>query len=265
MEYIRNSGARLIEELEAEGRIVVTTDETMKRLSTNRKNALAILGRLKHAKKIHSLTTGLYALWHPSERKWGLHPLPILDSLMKHRKTPYYVGLLSAAERYGATHHKPQVLQVIIPKQIKIGKSKKLGLSFHVFKKFFAEGLKAVQISSGPVIYSSPERTVLDLFLYETACGGFNNLCLVIRELLPILKIDDFKKLISVYPYLSCVQKIGYFLEHFGSNKQLLPIIKKWTLNHKLSPISLSSSCPKKGKFSSLWKVIINTSIEEEE
>ena len=265
MAYLRNIGFKLIEDLESEGRRTFSMEEAMQRLHSKRKNALAILGGLKRAKRVVTLTNGLYALWHPSERRWGIHPLPVLDAIMKYRNCPYYVGLLSAADYYGAAHHKPQDLQVIIQKQMKFRKAKDLAISLHVFNQFPSEGLSSVKTQGEKIIFSSPERTILDLFYFESACGGFKNICLVIRSLLPKLKKEDLKKIIDVYPYSSSIQKLGYMLEHFESDKPILDVLNKWASHHKRPNISLSSRLPKKGKMHPLWHVIENAKVEEEE
>ena len=265
MAYYRNIGVKLIEALEAEGRLTFTIEDAMKRLDARRKNTLAILGNLKRAKRIVSLTNGLYALWHPSERRWGIHPLPLLDDLMKYRNCPYYVGLLSAADYYGAAHHKPQILQVIIPKQMKFRKAQKLGISFHVLNQFPSAGLSLVKTQGERTIFSSPERTALDLFYFESVCGGFKNICLVIRDLIPKMKPEDLEKVTHQYPYSSSIQKLGYMIEHFNSDKQLLNILNNWATNRKLPNIALSARLPKRGKVHSLWRIIENSPIEEEE
>lgn len=265
MAYLRNIGFKLIEDMEAEGRRTFTAEEVMKRLNLERRNALAILGGLKRAKRVVSLTSGLYALWHPSERRWGIHPLPVLDAMMKHRKCPYYVGLLSASDHYGAAHHKPQVLQVIIQKQMRFRKAKELATSFHVFNQFPSEGLSLVKTQGEMIMFSSPERTALDLFYFESACGGFKNICLVIRNLMPKLKKGNLKKIIDAYPYSSSIQKLGYMLEHFGSDKQLLDVLIKWAGDNEPHNIALSSRFPKRGKVHPLWNVIENAKIEVEE
>lgn len=265
MAYYRNIGFKLLEALEAEGRRTFTTEDAMKRLDAGRKNTLAILGNLKRTKRVVSLTNGLYALWHPSERRWGIHPLPLLDDLMKYRNCPYYVGLLSAADYYGAAHHKPQVLQVIIPKQIKLRKAQELGISFHALNQFPSEGLTSLKTQGERTIFSSPERTALDLFYFESACGGFKNICLVIRDLISKIKLEDLKKVINHYPYSSSVQKLGYMVEYFNSDKQLLNVLSNWATHKKLPNIALSARLPKRGKVHSLWHIIANTPIEEEE
>lgn len=265
MAYFRNIGFKLIEDMETEGRLTFTVQEAMGHLNLERKNTLAVLGGLKRAKRIVSLSKGFYSLWHPSERKFGIHPLPILDALMKFRNCPYYVGLLSAADHYGAAHHKPQVLQVIIPKQIRFRKAKELAISFHVSIKFPTEGLSSMKVQGEKAIFSSPERTALDLFCFESACGGFKNICLVIRDLIPKLRPEDLKKTIDKYPYSSSVQKLGYMLEYFNSDKQLVEILNKWAGKKELSNIALSSRLPKKGRVHPLWHIIENAKIEEEE
>lgn len=265
MAYIRNIGFKLIEELEAEGKRTFTIEEAMERFNLERKNALAVAGNLKRAKRIISLTEGLYALWHPSERKWGIHPIPIVDAMMRYRKCPYYVGLLSAADHYGAAHHKPQVLQIIIPKQIKFRRAKELAISFHVFFKFPQEGLVFMNVQGERMMFSSPERTVLDLLYFESACGGFKNICLVIRDMSSKLRPEYLNKVIDKYPYSSSIQKLGYMLEYFNTDKQILDVLKKWVERNKVSNIALSSRLPKKGKMHPLWHVIKNAKIEEDE
>lgn len=265
MTYNRNIGFKLIEKMESEGRRAFTIEEAMDRLDSGRRNALAILGSLVRSKRIISPTDGLYALWHPSERKWGIHPLPILDILMKYRKCPYYVGLLSAADYYGAAHHKPQVLQVIIPKQITLRKAKELAVSFHVCTKFSSEGLLSLNVQGEKTMFSSPERTVLDILYFESVCGGFKNVCLVVRDLMPKLNAENLKKVIEKYPFSSSIQRLGYMLEYFNADKKNLNTLIKWAKEGRLPNIALSARLPKKGKFHPIWHVIENAKIEEEE
>src|SRR3989338_8007033 len=170
MKYIRNKGLYLIESLEAHGIKVFTIDDACGFLKASRNNVLAILGNLGRKKRIISLTKGLYSLWHPSERTWGIHPLPLIDSLMKYRKSIYYVGLLSAADYYGACEQKPQVLHVVIPKQLQFRKAKNLALSFHVQRSYPRVGINVEKIPDGRVAFSSPELTALDIVYFESAC-----------------------------------------------------------------------------------------------
>lgn len=210
------------------------------------------------------MTRGLYALWHPSERTWGIHPLPILDALMRLRKTPYYVGLLSAADYYGAAHHKPQVLQVIIPNQLVFRKARQLGMSFHVRKKFTTSGIVHIKNPSGLISFSSPELTALDLLYFETACGGFSNVCLVIHSLMSKINAADLENTLASYPISACIQRLGYLLEFFGAPAKILIPLKRWIKREKAAPVALSPSYPKKGHVHPLWKVVENARVDIE-
>lgn len=265
MEYKRNMGFRLIEELQAGGNRVFTVDEAAKHLGLPRPNTLIILSGLKKQKRIISLTKGVYSLWHPSERKWGLHPLPVIDDLMSKKKIPYYVGLLSAADYHGAAHHKPQVLQVIVPKQIHLRAASKLRISFYVQSQFPQKGLVKGSTAAGYFYYSSPELTALDVICYERACAGFRNVCLVIKDLINKLDAKRLREMITLYPIASCVQRLGYLLEFFKAPKDLVKPLQGWVKKKKtLAPVALTPVCPKKGRLHKIWKVIANTYVETE-
>jgi predicted transcriptional regulator of viral defense system len=114
-------------------------------------------------------------------------------------------------------------------------------------------------------MFSSPERTVLDILYFESVCGGFRNVSLVVRDLMPILNTADLKKAIDKYPFSSSIQRLGYMLEYFDADKRILNILIKWAKENRLPVIALSSRLPKKGGFHPMWRVIENAKIEGEE
>ncbi|MBI4208147.1 MAG: hypothetical protein HY538_00370 [Deltaproteobacteria bacterium] len=236
-------------------------EEAQNRLRLKRENVLAILGYLQRQKRVLCLTPGLYALWHPSERKWGIHPFPILDALMRFRQSPYYVGLLSAADHYGATHQKPQRLQVILPKQLKFRKGERLGLDFHVRKEFPTGGIVDVHSSSGKVAFSSPEWTALDLLYFQSASAGFDNVCLVIRDLIPCLTVPNLKQMVRIYPNPSSIQRLGYLLKALKADSKLVQPLKKWVEKNRPIAVALTPTYPKKGRVDSFWRVLLNRKV----
>lgn len=260
----RNKGLLLIDSLIAKGKRTFTTEDAQKELDIPRSNVLAILGHLGRQRRILSLSRGFYAVWPPAERKQGLHPLPIVDALMRFRKIHYYVGLLSAADRYGAAHHKPQLLQVVLPRQIRLRKAQKLGISLHTHKRFPIGGIISVKSSSGPVFFSSAELTLLDIFYFESACGGFGNVSLIARDLLPHLQAERFKEVIKIYPYMASLQRAGYLLEFFGANRSLLGLLIQSVTKRSPVPVGLSSGSPKKGELHKKWGIIQNAPVEVE-
>lgn len=264
MVYKRNKGIYLIESLQAQGKRTFTLEEAQKILKMERPNIRMLLSRLKRQKRILALTRGLYALWHPSERRWGLHPLPVLDSLMRFKKTGYYIGLLSAADHHGAAHQKPQVLQVIVPKQLHLRNLSSLGIFFHVKRGFPGRGLEQGKTPAGYVFYSSPELTALDIVSFQPACGGFENVCLVIKDLIPQLDPGRLEETAKNYPVTACLQRLGYLLEYFEAPPKLIRILRETTRARSSVPVSLSPSHPKMGPIEERWKVIKNTPVRIE-
>lgn len=262
---MRKYGQSLLEDFTKEARRVFTIQEAMQRLNLSRPATIRIIARLKKNKEIMTLTKGLYALWHPTERTFGIDPLPIIDALMKYRRCDYYVGLLSAADHLGAAHHKPQILQVMVPKQIMLRKEKDLRIRLYVRKQFPRRGLNSLQTPSGVVPLSSPELTALDVIAYEHACGGFGNVCLVIRDLIPQLKGSPLLTLSKVYGCLSIVQRLGFMLEGFGASSSVLKPLKEWLRERKPIPIPLVRSLFRKGRIHPDWQVIENAALEKEE
>lgn len=57
---------------------------------------------------------GFYVIVSPEYRQMGCLPASrFIPALMQYLKEPYYTGLLSAGEFYGAAHQRPQAFQVV--------------------------------------------------------------------------------------------------------------------------------------------------------
>jgi len=264
VEYTRNKGIFLIDTLQAKGKRTFTIEEAQQVLKLARPNIRILLSNLKRQKRILALTRGLYALWHPSERRWGIRPLPILDDLMKFKKTPYYIGLLSAADYYGAAHQKPQRLQVVVPRQFHMRNLADLVISIHVRMGFSDQGLEQVTTESGFVFYSSAELTALDLLYLQSASGGFGNVCMVIKELLTKLDPKKLRQIAEQYPVTASLQRLGYLLQHFQGNITLVDNLRQIIKKRKPGPVALSPAYPKKGSLDEVWRIIANADVEIE-
>ncbi|PJC65154.1 MAG: hypothetical protein CO021_00615 [Deltaproteobacteria bacterium CG_4_9_14_0_2_um_filter_42_21] len=262
---MRYKGIKFLENLQAEGKRVVSLEETQKRLRLSRVAALKLLSRLQKSQRLVTLTDGLYALVPPSERRHGLHPLPVLHQLMKFCNVDYYVGLLSAAEHWGAAHHRPQVLQVMVPRLLPLRRAKKMRFDFHVRKHFPLRGITSFKTDSGPVGVSSRELTALDVLTYMSACAGFDNVGLILQELSPQLKEKELFALLDDYRPISSIQRLGVFLEFFGDQKRLVQRLKKYIQELKPSPVLLLPGEERRGDMDVTWSVLMNTEMEFEE
>lgn len=255
-------GDELLDSLLAEAKHCFSVQEIQARLGLSQNNVVKILTRLRKKNKIIFLSKGLYAYLPPPERKFGFNVINALNKIMTHLKVPYYVGLLSAADYYGAAHYKPQILQVIVPRQISLRRAKDLGISFHVRKSFPEKGLVQVKLPTGYVSYASPELLALDLIEYERASGGMDNVALVIHDLMPQLHRRNLKNVAMLYPVKAAVQRLGFLLEKFEADEVLVNSLKKISDNRGPSVVGLSSVLPPKGDLDPKWKIMKNISLE---
>lgn len=261
---MKNLGLEMTDWFQGRGRQVFTVQEAMTHLRLPRKSILEILFRLRRSEHIVTLTDGLYAILHPSERKHGIRPLHVIDAFMRYCQLPYYVGLLSAADFWGAAHHKPQVLQVIVSGHRGLRRLKNLRIEIHVQKCFLEQGVVEKIIETGPVSVSSAELTALDVLTYSSVCGGFDNVCLVLNDIQPQLNTKKLIALGKVYPVMASFQRLGFLLERFGAKEELLQALRDRVMKRNPSPVLLLASALRSGKLHPEWKVIENVKLESE-
>ena len=262
--FMKNRGLEFTEWLQSKGRQTFTLEEAIDQLKVSRKTMLEILSRLGRSGRILTITRGLYALIHPSERVHGIRPLHIINAFMRYTQLPYYVGLLSAADFWGAAHHKPQVLQVIVAEQRLLRRLGNLRIELHTQKDFPKKGIVEKTIESGYFSISSIELTALDLLTYQSACGGIDNVCLIINDLKSELDVKKIMVLGKEYDVFSSIQRLGFLLESFSEKLEFLEELKEWVIKRKPSPILLVPTTPRSGKLHPDWKVVGNVKVELE-
>src|SRR5437868_6785249 len=100
-----------------QGQHCFTTDNVMHELGLSQINAWAAINRLEKKEVIVTPHRGFHIIVPPEFQRLGcLPPEQFIPDLMTHLQIPYYVGLLSAAQYYGASHQQAQTFQVIVPK-----------------------------------------------------------------------------------------------------------------------------------------------------
>lgn len=261
---MRYLGLELLESLQRRGKKTFSTDEAVSSLRLSQKSVLGILGRLRRSKRIVTLTNGLYAILHPTEQKHGPRPWDIIDALMRYQGLTYYVGLLSAADYWGAAHHKPQVLQVIVSENRRLRRLEALKIELHLQRAFPKRGITERIVDTGPVPVSSPELTALDLLTYPHACGGFDNVCLVVGELVGQI---DYKKILAMaknYSVVASAQRLGFFLERLGATRELTQGLREWIKKRKPSRVLLHPASARKGRIHPDWNVDENVEVDLE-
>ena len=158
------------------------------------------LGRLIKQRKVASPARGFYVIVPPEYRSLGCLPADqFIPALMEYRKLRYYAALLSAAQYYGAAHHRPQEFQVAVAGNRRPISCGFVRASFIARRRIIAVPLQRFNTPRGTILVSSPEATAVDLVGYERRAGGLDHVATVLSELAEHLEPE---RLLGVVPFV---------------------------------------------------------------
>ncbi|MCD8202558.1 MAG: type IV toxin-antitoxin system AbiEi family antitoxin, partial [Prevotella sp.] len=143
------------------------------------------LNRLVMQKIIISPTKGFYVII-PTEYALNgvVDPIFYIDQMMEFLKRKYYIGLLNAAEFYGAAHQRPQTFTIINTyPEIRSGERSNIRFVFICRKDIDDKFIVQHKSRLGTVNVSSAELTAIDLVANEDKVGGLNRVCSVLYDL----------------------------------------------------------------------------------
>jgi predicted transcriptional regulator of viral defense system len=172
----------------------------------------------------------------------GAPPLEIwLDRYMSRTlEIPYYVGLLSAAESYGASPYAVMVTQVMVTERrrpVRVGRHE---LLFHTRINIGQMPTQWHETPDGRFKVSTPELTVLDIIQRETMLGGMARVRAVLRELWASCTRPGFRQALDAVQSVPSAQRLGALLT-LDSQKKLLPAVTRWLHGKTLRTVSLES------------------------
>jgi predicted transcriptional regulator of viral defense system len=254
-----------IRDLAASGTYHFTTAEAIEAIKGNPPAVRAQLRRLKEQEMIAEPVRGFHTIISPEYRRLGCPPAEhFIDQLMQLWNEPYYVCLLSAAERHGAAHQRPQATQVMVRKnrqRIECGT---------VLVEFIARGdldkMPVVKINTprGVLRYSTAAVTALELVGYPNHAGGVDNVATVLSELAEEIAVDKMIEAAKVCP-VSWSQRLGYLLELLGNEElaqSLQPFVSETARSY--TPLRRAADIAG-GKRNQRWKLIVNVEVEADE
>lgn len=254
------SASQFIDELLGDGRYTFARDEVRKKLKVSSWAAYLALRRLEKAGRVVMPRSGFYVIVEPQYRSVGtLPPEWFIHPLMAELGKSYYVGLLSAAQLYGAAHHQPQEFQVVVPgksiRPIHVG-----NVYIHFFGKGLFESSETIEVKT-PTGYqkvSTPETTAWDLVRYSKHSGGLDNVITVLSELSEKL---DAKKLLATakrHGDILTTQRLGWLLESL-KEMDLAKGLADWVgkTNPPLRPLDPASPL-ERSKENERWRLLIN-------
>ena len=190
-----------------------------------------------------------------------------IDYLMQHVNRKYYVGLLNAAEFYGAAHQRAQQYSVVceFPSIRDLSKKDTL-VHFVVTRKTIPQRwLTSFNTQYGTVTVSKPELTAADLISFQKEIGGLNRACTVLYELTEAVRFGKLDETFFEYVPVATVQRLGYLLEmSLGYDKQANILYSKAHRHGcKFQRIALKCNKPIANcKTDKKWNVIVNEYIE---
>lgn len=209
---------RFAEELLGLGRYSFTRKEAQRRFPGSPAALYAALYRQAEAGRLVMPRSGFYVIVDAQHRAAGTMPPEwFVHDLMKFLKTPYYVGLLSAAQVHGAAHHRPQEFQVVVP-----GRAMRPAEAGNARIRFFGKGRfdRSVTVEAktpaGFMTVSSPETTAWDLIRYAGAAGGFDNAVTVLAELAESLKAARLLETAKRHGDPLVARRLGFVLDRLG-------------------------------------------------
>ena len=127
---------------------------------------------------------GFYVVVPPEYRSLGCLPAEqFAPAPMEFLGAPYYIGLLSAAERHGAAQQRPQEVQVVADRSRADLACGGVRVAFIGRRNLQDMPVVTMNTPRGFLRVSAPEATALDLVAYPQKTDGLHNMATVLAEL----------------------------------------------------------------------------------
>ena len=168
-------------------------------------------------------------------------------------------ALQSAASTFGSNPQASQVAQVMTDRPLRTIKAGRIQVRFFVKRGIGRTPTQQPAQAVAPLCISTPEATVFDLVRYATSIGGIERAAETIRPLLPKLRANELKRVLTAEDETAAAQRLGFVIQS-AREKKLAQVIYDW-LPEKLTAIPLS---PLKGERKSLplaerWQILNNS------
>ena len=250
----------------ASGRSVFCAEEAEQALGIGHGAFLDAAERLQRKQAILKLRQGFYVVVQPQFSAWGAPPPAwYVDALMRHEGHAYYVGLLKAAELYGATHQAVMEFQVVTAKRLPTMRAGRSLVVFYHRKDMDAveAGIEKRKTETGTMQISSASLTAIDLLRYSGATGGIDNVATVLSDLSRKIDPEQLADL-SARVERPVAQRLGYLLEFLGHGEMAIPMLNAVRQRGYMSWIELDRWEARDPQFASepsernpTWRIIV--------
>ena len=261
----RLSAREYISRLAASGHYHFSSAEAQAALGVSVEAARLALNRIAKQGLIASPARGFYVIVPPEYRSLGCLPADqFIPALMKRLSLPYYAGLLSAAQYYGAAHQRPQEYQVMVAKSRRPVVCGAVRVAFAVRKNISAIPVQSFNTPRGTVLVSTPEATAVDLVGYYNHVGGLDQVATILSELADSLDPDKLVAAAQTAP-ISWAQRLGYLLELVEAGTQAQALKAHVRASARQVTLLQPSVASKTSRLDKGWKLDINADVEAEQ
>ena len=251
-----------IQDLASRGRHHFTSADAFEAIAGRPAAVRAQLRRLKKQGVISEPVRSFHVIVPPAYRRLGcLPPEQFIDQLMQVWGEPYHVALLSAAERHGAAHQRPQTFQVMVRKNREALACGQVRVEFIARGDLEKMPVAQVNTPRGVVRCSTPEVTALELVGYPKHAGGLSNVATVLSELSVEMDAAKLLEAARLCP-MSWSQRLGYVLELVGQDdlaRCLAPFVQEQARSY--TPLRRAAGTVG-AKRDPGWKLVINAEVE---
>jgi predicted transcriptional regulator of viral defense system len=251
--------------LQAEGQHWFIFHELEQHVSLKQASLRVALSRLAQSGQIKMIRRGFGIIQAiPGQEP---HPTYYIDAMMNHLGSPYYVGLLSAAAYWGASHQANMNYQVITDRVISPVRLSANHIEFVTKKSPLpSQWIRKEAGVGGYFSISSPELTAIDIVKFQKRCGHLNNVATVLSSL---AHKWDGRTMFSIChdPYTSTttLQRLGYILDEVLELKKEATIVERALKRRAPTAQILSVTKKANRKINPLnkrWSLYINTILE---
>lgn len=261
------NASHFVTNLAIQGQHYFTTNQMMLTLGLSKPTAWVTITRLEKKGVIATPYRGFHVIVPPEFQRLGcLPPDQFIPDLMVYLKRDYYVGLLSAAQYYGASHQQAQIFQVIVDKNRNKINCGSVRVEFIARKNLVEMPIKKFNTPKGYLHVSTPEVTALDLVNYPMYAGGLSNVVTILEELGEQIQIEALENLVTKIHTTPQLQRLGFMLE-MAQFDDLASIVDKALKQRTFRTVALVSkvtSQDDKLLVNKRWKIIQNEIIESD-